>query len=292
MDQGAAWPVRVSWWMRERFPPVVYTLLVLVFHAAATASAVALTGAPSRAWPAAVVAWLLFFHLRVFDEHKDFEADQVAYPQRVLSRGLVTLPLLARLGAAAIGIEAVLAGLLGVAAFSAWVATFAFSVAMRYEFGLGAWLRDRLVLYALTHNPVVGLLTGFLWASTGAGWHPGLLWLLLLASAGSLGFELGRKIRLPDEEHPGVPSYTTALGQAGARRLLLGVHALTGLAAAGLLLQLGLSVVGAASLACGAILPGVLTSIGQRPAKQVEAGGSGALLLSLLAVAGVAWSVS
>ena len=99
MGPDAPWPRRLGGWTRERFPPVVYTLLVVLFHAAAVLVARGLTAEGGWAPQAAVVVWLVFLHLRVFDEHKDFEKDREAYPDRLLSRGVVTLTLLARVGA-------------------------------------------------------------------------------------------------------------------------------------------------------------------------------------------------
>lgn len=289
MGHDAPWPLRLAGWTNERFPPVVYTLLVGLFWGAAVLVARGLTAEGALAPQAAVVVWLVFLHLRVFDEHKDFDKDVVAYPDRVLSRGVVTLPLLARVGVAAVVVEGLLAGTLGAWALCAWLATFLFSVAMRYEFGVGRWLNEHIVAYAVTHNPIVAGLALFLYAATGARWEWAYLWFVAVASLGSLAFEVGRKTRRVDEEHAGVPSYTTELGQVGARALLVGIYVGLWAAVSGLCYALRLPdpwppVVG---LLCAA---GGLATVGQR-AKRVEAGASVALLASFVACGAVAWGV-
>jgi len=290
MGHDAPWPHRLAGWTNERFPPVVYTLLVLLFWAAAVLGARGLTAEGALVPHAAVVVWLVFLHLRVFDEHKDFDKDRVAYPDRLLSRGVVTLPMLARVGVVAVLVEATVAGLLGPWAFGAWLATFLFSVAMRYEFGVGGWLNRHIVLYAVTHNPVVAGLTLFLYAATGARWEWAYLWFVAVASLGSLAFEIGRKTRLPDEEHAGVASYTTELGQPGARALLAGVYLLLWASVSGLCYALRLPDPWPPLLGLLCVGPGLAT-VTQR-AKRVEAGASLALLVGFVVCGAVAWGTS
>lgn len=275
--------MRVWAYLLERFPPVPYTLLVVLFYGSAAAVARALGAGGQTPWAGAAVVLLVFFHLRVFDEHKDAEADAQAYPERLLTQGVVTLPLLSSLAAGAIFIEAALSAWIGPRALVAWGVTFGFTLAMKAEFGIGRWLQPRMVLYAVTHNPVTGLLAVFAWACTGAPWSP-RYWLYLgFASVGSLAFEVGRKVRLPGEEVPGVPSYTTVLGRERALGLLAGCYGVAGLCVLGL--------VGTAPAAlAAALVPAVVALLlllppSSAPAKRVEAGAS----LYLLGSFGVLW---
>lgn len=277
-------PRRVFAWMDERFPPVVYTLLVGVFGLACASVGWA-SGGASWGLVGLPVVWLFFLHLRVFDEHKDFDKDVVAYPQRALSRGVVTLPLLARIGVAAVGLQIGLSALLGLPALLAWAASFAFSVGMRFEFGVGRWLNDHIVLYALSHNPVMAGLTAIVVLGTGAPIGAPLAAMAVLSCLGMLAFEFGRKTRLPEEEHPGVPSYTTELGQGPARALLLATHVATGVAAAVTLASVGRGLALAGAVGALTAAPGVVTAIGRKKAKYVELGASAVLLIGLGAVA-------
>ena len=122
-------PARVWAYLQERFPPAPYTVLVVLFFGSASAVARGLAGSGATAWAGAAVVLLVFFHLRVFDEHKDALADAEAYPDRLLTQGVVTLPLLASLAAGAIFIEAALSFWIGLPALVAWGATFAFTLA-------------------------------------------------------------------------------------------------------------------------------------------------------------------
>ncbi len=278
---GRPAPVRLWAYLQERFPPVPYTLLVVLFFGSGTAAAQALGGGGRTHWAGAAVVLLVFFHLRVFDEHKDAEADAQAYPDRLLTQGVVTLPLLASLGAGAIFLQAALSAWIGVPALVAWFAAFAFTLAMKAEFGLGDWLRDRMVLYAVSHNPITALLAVYMWATTGAAWDHRFLAYVGFATFGSLAFEVGRKVNLPGEEVPGVPSYTTVLGRGRALGLLAGCYVA---AAACVVVLLGTAPVALA----GAVVPAVLGLAmllppGSAPAKRVE-GGASLYLLGSFAV--------
>ncbi len=276
-------PVRVWAYLQQRFPPVPYTLLVVLFYGSAAAVARDLGGGGKTPWTGALVVLLVFFHLRVFDEHKDAEADAAAYPDRLLTQEVVTLPLLGSMAAGAIFVEAALSAWIGPSALMAWAATFVFTLAMRAEFGVGKWLQERMVLYAVTHNPVTGLLAVFAWACTSTPWSPRYWAYIVFASFGSLAFEVGRKVRLPAEEVPGVPSYTTVLGRGRALGLLAGSMLL---AALGVVCLLGTSPIALA----GALVP---TALGlscllppaSSPAGRVEAGAS----LYLLGSFAVLW---
>jgi 4-hydroxybenzoate polyprenyltransferase len=282
---GKLAPVRIWAYLQERFPPVPYSLLVVLFYgsAAAVASSLGVDGRDQTHWAGALVVLLVFFHLRVFDEHKDAEADAQAYPDRLLTQGVVTLPLLSSLAAGAIMVEAALSVWIGTPALIAWAATFGFTLAMRAEFGVGEWLQNRMVLYAVTHNPVTGLLAVFAWACTGASWSHRFWAYIAFASFGSLAFEVGRKVRLPQEEVPGVPSYTTVLGRPRALGLLAGCYVI---AAAAVLVLVGLTGIGLAAALVPAVLAlALLLPPSSAPAKRVEAGAS----LYLLGSFGVLW---
>jgi len=285
---------RLGGYLAERFPPVVYTVLVALFFGSALliACAQAPEGvAQPHAWLGAVVIWLAFLHLRLMDEHKDFAADSVAYPDRLLSRGVVTLTLLGRLLVIVVMIEAALAWLLGPIALAWWAAMFLFTLAMRFEFGVGRWLSQHILLYAITHNPVVALLAIFAHAASGWPWSTNYLFYVALVSVASLAFEVGRKIREPHEEIFGVESYSTAFGRRGASWLLAVLVLLT--LVLGVLTLWPLAEGAAGAIALGVLWLGgaaalVLGRPGQ-PAKRVELGSSLLLLLSFVAVGVAAW---
>ena len=217
-------------WMRERFPirnalffAVFYATALLVARATAGGSGPVVLSVRDLAGFAGV--WCFFLMLRVFDEHKDFEADAIAHPTRVLQRGLITLGDLKRIGAVAIGVQIGVSLWLdrGIGPVTAWWAgAFAWSVLMAREFFVRAWIRRHLVVYALTHIVVMAVLA--MWIATmGAprALHAPASWAFAALSLfAGLAFEIARKMRAPEQEHPLADSYTQALGVPGASGLL------------------------------------------------------------------------
>jgi hypothetical protein len=274
----------------ERFPPVTYSILVALFYGSAVLVSAALVGAEAHfTWQAPVVILLVFFHLRVFDEHKDAKEDIEAHPDRLLSRGIIRLGFLKNAAVVAILAEAGLAFSISQHAGIAWAACFFFSVLMAAEFGIGKYLNQHMMAYAFSHNPITPLLGVFAWATTGLAFAPMFGWYLGSVAAGALAFEIGRKMRLPNEEQPGVSTYSAHLGRSKSGKWLsLGALVCVGcavpivdllerrqLVAYALLLPAGMWV-----LACG-----------MRPvkAKTVEGSASLLLLISFIAFGVVAW---
>jgi 4-hydroxybenzoate polyprenyltransferase len=220
-------------WMGERFP-ARNAVFFAVFYATALliGRSVGNGGGPMplslRDAAGFVAVWCFFLMLRVFDEHKDFEADAIAHPQRVLQRGLVTLADLRMIGAIAIAVQLGVSLWLdgGFGAVTAWwLAAVAWSVLMAREFFVRTWLRAHLVVYALSHIIVMAILA--MWVATmgapnataaAAPWA-----FAVLSLFAGLAFEVARKIRAPEQEHPMADSYTQALGIGPAAAMLLAV---------------------------------------------------------------------
>ncbi len=228
------YPRRLRAYLAERFPLVGNCLLIVSYFSSNQFLAKALTepGEPMRyslhSLMGAVTLLCVFFHLRVFDEHKDFAEDSRHYPDRVLQRGLVSLAHLRVLGAAAITVELVLSALSGPAAFIGLLLTLGFSLLMLEEFFARDWLRRRFLLYASTHMLIMPLmaLMVFGFATGRYPWQaPG--WFLLYAFVGffvTFNWEVSRKIRAPEEEIDGVDSYTKIFGLYGAAWLVLAIR--------------------------------------------------------------------
>jgi acyl-CoA synthetase (AMP-forming)/AMP-acid ligase II len=263
---------RLAQYLDERFP-VRDTLVGALLFATGLTSAGVLpwwsAGAGLVAAGAAV--FLFFFHLRVFDEQKDLDRDRVLHPERVLSRGIVSLDELSSLGRIAIASGALLAVLSGASAALAWGVAFAYSWLMRREFFAPDALRRHIVLYGASHVCVVFLLAQFVAAAAAPG---GGLLVVPGAMAVLIGWfsEIARKLDPPDEAQargaaaPPAPagpgelreeSYVVELGMVPTCALLASLQA--GIAATASWIGRGLSmplpagaviaVAGAASLA-------------------------------------------
>jgi 4-hydroxybenzoate polyprenyltransferase len=233
-------------YLQERFPPAAYGVLIVSYYSCNQFLAEALT-APEQlmrysigSLMGAVTMLCIFFHLRVFDEHKDYEEDCRHYPERVLSRGLITLKNLKVLGAIAIGLELLLAALVcplsKPAALVSVLVALGFSLLMLKEFFVPRFLRRHFLLYASSHMLIMPLLamvvfsfaTGrYLWEAPGWYWVYSFVGFFV-----TFNWEISRKIRAPEEEREGVDSYTKIFGTYGAAYAVLIVRAIdTGLVA-------------------------------------------------------------
>ena len=209
----------------ERFPLAAYLPMILLATAAAIGYSRVARGAPGFASASVflVASFTLlaaFFALRVADEHKDADLDRRTRPELPVPRGLVTLRELRAaasiLGVLAIAANAVLAPalLLPLAAIGLWLTL------MTCEFFAREWLRARPAVYLASHMVIMPLLllyaTATDWMASEAA-APRSLWLFLSASyATGLVLEIGRKIRSPIEERPGVETYTGSWGTTRA----------------------------------------------------------------------------
>ncbi len=222
---------RFHLYLRERFPLLGHGILIVSYYSSNQFLARAITqpGTPMHFdWVsiAGVVALLcFFFHLRVFDEHKDFEDDSRYYPHRVLQRGVITLRELRIVGGIAIALELLISAFRGAAATTGWLIAFVFSLLMLREFFARDWLRRHFLVYAMSHMLLMPLLSlwVFSFATGRYPWEaPGLYWMYALVGLFvTLNWEVSRKIRAPEQEIEGVETYSTIFGTYGAAWLVL-----------------------------------------------------------------------
>lgn len=234
------------WWtyQRERFPLAAHGPLIAAFSFCAVAYSHLLREAhgwpaPSSSIVAFLVCLLLFLQLRIADEHKDADEDARWRPYRPVPRGLVSLRELARVGIAAAVIQA--AATLALApGLVLWLGlVWAYFALMSREFFAGEWLRARPLTYLLSHLFIMPLVDVYAaacdWLPAGHGIPSGLGWFVAASYANGLVIEVGRKLRAPADEEPGVATYTALWGRPRAVALwLAGLAAafLCGLAAA------------------------------------------------------------
>jgi 4-hydroxybenzoate polyprenyltransferase len=107
---------------------------------------------------------------------------------------------------------------------------------MAREFFVRAWIRRHLVVYALSHIVVMAIIA--MWIATMGARRAAFAiapWAFAaLSLLAGLAFEIARKMRAPEQEHPMADSYTQALGVPAASGLLLGVVVGAGMVALGL----------------------------------------------------------
>ena len=251
-------------YQKERFPLLAHGPLILVFSFSAVSFSALLRDAPG--WPstqaivtAFVCCLISFLHLRIADEFKDFEEDSRYRPYRAVPRGLVTLRELSWVWAGTAVIQLILAALLDWRLAGVLLVTWIYLALMSKEFFVREWLVKRPFTYLWTHMLIMPLIDLF---ATAADWAPtegrpptGIVLFVIVSFFNGVVIEIGRKIRAPEAEEEGVPTYTVTWGMRGAVLAWLTALVLTigtGLVAASLIdFTLPAAIIWGAFLAAG-----------------------------------------
>ena len=212
------------WWVyqRERFPLLQHGPLILAFSFSAVAFSWLLRS--SAGWPSslsAVVAFgsclIFFLQLRIADEFKDKEEDAQYRPYRAVPRGLVTLRELGGLFALGAVVQIALALWLDARLLVLLLVTWTYQALMSKEFFVGEWLRGKHLTYMVSHMAIMPLVdlyaTSTDWLAFQGQPPSGLFWFLLASLFNGMVIETGRKIRSPQDEQQGVPTYTAVWGR-------------------------------------------------------------------------------
>ena len=213
-------PRRLWIYQAERFPLSRHGPLIVVFCGAAGLYGLRLVGAPLRlpALLGAIACSGAFFPLmRIADEFKDQGDDRRCRPYRPVPRGLVTLWELGLVGLATVLLQALLVLTMAPSAWGMLLAAWLWFTLMSLEFLAPHRLRERPLLYTLSHMPIVPLIALLAAAftldtrATALPWAD-LLPLLGLCFLNGLAIEFARKIRLLELEEPGVDTWSALWG--------------------------------------------------------------------------------
>ena len=231
------------WWVyqRERFPVFAHAPVILAFSLSAVAYSALLRGFASLpGWKPCLVAFLssllTFFQLRIADEFKDFEEDSRYRPYRPVPRGLIQLRELAWVWAGSMAMQLVAALWLSPRLVVLLIATWIYLGLMTREFFARRWLKARPVVYMVSHMAIMPLVdfyaTACDWVPLGrARPAPGLIWFLLVSLFNGMVVEIGRKIRVPEDEERGVETYSFLWGRNRAVAVWLAMMTVTGILA-------------------------------------------------------------
>lgn len=242
---------RLNAYLAERFPLPNHVAMVLIYFLANQflAQVLGAPGEPLRVGWFTLLGMLflfcIFFHLRVFDEHKDYVDDCANYPDRVLTRGLITLTHLKVLGVLAIAVELLCASISGWPAVVAVTVTILFSWVMLHEFFVRDWLRAHFMIYAVSHMLIMPLMTATIFSFTMQRpfWEaPWLFWAYAAADFFAFAnWEISRKIKMPEDEIDNVSSYSKEFGMFKASYIVLALRVLNTVLAwiVGIYLHLG-----------------------------------------------------
>ncbi|RFB28685.1 UbiA family prenyltransferase [Brevibacillus sp. VP] len=233
--QQLSWSKR--WWIyqRERFPIVQNGIVVAVFSISTMLYSSILRNGALPSIKSLVIGFLstflFFLLLRIADEFKDFEEDSRFRSYRAVPRGVVTLKQLGVLG--------VLIGLaqLGMAYWLSpklipWlVLAWGYLALMSKEFFVKEWLKAHPIIYLLSHMVMMPMIVMYIvacdWVTASVLIPSGLSWLLLASYGNGIILEIGRKIRIPEDEEYGVETYSFLWGYKKATWIWVSVVLLT-----------------------------------------------------------------
>jgi len=232
-------------YLKERFPIVVYLLLCAGF----TLSAASLGRSTSATEiTIGIFGLLLFFaELRLMDEFKDYKKDLVAHPERPLPRGLLKISEVHTAIYAGLGLMLFFAAanylFVGAMPGFLYLALTVYLYLMFKEFFIGNWLEPRMLLYAITHQLILLVLTSYavsLFDTTLLLKIPNLLYGLVVLG-GFFSYEVGRK--LDPAANPILRTYRVVYGEVRTGFLLFVLMILSGTAAIFLHQTLGIGLI-------------------------------------------------
>jgi|GEM_PF-4650967 len=224
-------------WSQERFPLINIFSSLLLYTLAFASFAESRTSLGREALPFflqqllfAFAVALHFLTLRVLDEHKDYQSDLKTHPERVLSRGVINLSGLRKLGCFAVICELIITLTTQAStATIAWIALMAWTGLMTVEFFIPSPLKQNLLLYSISHMLVMPFL--ITWAAALS--HPdlfkteNLLTLALLIGltfCNGLIYEILRKSKGADEERHAVDTFSKRWGHRVPANIAIGLH--------------------------------------------------------------------
>lgn len=171
-----------------------------------------------------MIIWLVFLHMRLFDEVKDYEDDRKYNPDRPLARKLIGLEEFGLITLCCIILQFIIASVMRWPIFASYMMLLCFTLLMRMEFFVGKWMKSKLELYAITHTFSAFMISMMIhtivcfsdFAAADNGFIIFALgnWLVFNV------FEFGRKTFAKEEEQEGVDSYSKRLNPSGAVLLL------------------------------------------------------------------------
>jgi hypothetical protein len=218
MNAQATSPIsRFISYQRQRFP--LAPLLISLAPAVLSSGAIVIGAVPLPQLFAALIASVAYLlHIRIIDEHRDFEHDNEHYRSRPIQSGVITREELRVADVFAIAV------LVGIGISFGAVATGVVAVMLLYsylagkEFMLGMRIRKHFFVYNGI-NLVQMLLMQVLVYALFAGRIP-LTTLVLLhfafTSTGTVVFEFLRKLKIPGQDGTGEDTYTWHMGFTNA----------------------------------------------------------------------------
>lgn len=233
-----SWPFYRRFWqyLNERFPLHSHGLLIASFSFSAIGySRLCQNLEGFISWDKYAVAVFntvtLFFLLRVFDEHKDAEDDAKHRTELPVPRGLISLLELRKVAWIVFVFQVILTAVTFPTMLILYAIVVFYLLLMGKEFFIKNWLKKHPFWYVTSHMLIIPLVdvyaSGYDWNLSNAQAPFGLVYFFGVSFLNGVVLEVGRKIRNPSDEKPGVETYSAMLGQTKALILWVGVLFLT-----------------------------------------------------------------
>lgn len=210
------------WWIyqKERFNLFQYVPMIAGFSFCAVSYSAHVRGINKIDFITCLFAFIStliwFMLLRVADEHKDYEDDLKYRPYRPVQRGLVKLSELRNIGIVLVIIHLICAFLFEIKLLIPLSIVYFWFFLMCIEFGNPKWLKAHPTIYLVSHMVITPLIDGygacFEWVPNGSTAVIPMLIFMISSFCDGTTVEVGRKIRIPEDEEFGVDSYTHLWG--------------------------------------------------------------------------------
>ncbi|MNJ91928.1 prenyltransferase [compost metagenome] len=235
-EKGKSFLWRFYRYQKERFPILGHGLLVASFSFSAIAFSRICRGAtgfvPWSTYGLGIFITISFFLLvRIFDEFKDAEDDAKYRKELPVPRGLVSLKELMILGMIVVLAQLTIILVFFPKLFLIWLIVLFYLCLMGKEFFVPEWLKKHQFWYVTSHMFIIPLIdilaSGLDWALENTTPSPGLGLFFLVSYFNGIVLEIGRKIRIPENERAGVQTYSSMLGLKKALWLWIGILTVT-----------------------------------------------------------------
>ncbi len=209
----------------QRFPLTSQGALIVLFALSCVCFGALTRGSPEpppseSVLIAIVVVFLLFFQFRVADEHRDYDEDVRARPELPVPKGVITLPELDIFVIGSMAMQVVLTAALHPPLLALLFPPWLWIFLVRNDFFAKRTLEQRPIVSLAAHLLFFPLVALYAVAAdqlpvTGA-LSPGLIAFLLLSVLCAAAIEFARKCVAPENERPGVVTYSRLWGPTRA----------------------------------------------------------------------------
>lgn len=222
-------------YLSERFPLKTHIPIIAIFSFSAICYSL------SASEETVFIPWLdylnaflltfsIFLLLRISDEFKDHEDDMKYRKYLPVPRGLVSLKNLKGIAILLLIVQLIIISLNPNFAMTFLISMFYLGLMFK-EFFVEDWLKKNQLAYVFSHMliiPLVDLVASSAhWSMAGINPPSALGWFFVVSFFNGILLEIGRKIKLPENEEEGVVSYSKLWGMKNSVYVWLAILLLT-----------------------------------------------------------------